>query len=379
MRGRFSGTVWRIQFVLGLALAACSGTSGTAPAPVPEAPAQVVAGQNEGEVHLSASSLAYVRVEAVSLEPEHAVIRAPARVAFRDGAVSKVGAPIPGRVMKLHVEAGARVKIGDPLVTIASPEASGFHMDLARARIELTAAKDNYERQSQMVSKGVGREYEKVIAQHQVEEVQAQLRHAQKAVSLLGKSSGGTVIVTAQIEGTVLRRYATPGAQVTPNDEPLVEIGNPKDLWVVAEVFQDDLQFITAGSKVTLEFASLKAPVQGHVEALGVLVDTGLRRAPVYVKIDDENVNLTPGMFARANIQAPAEEGVTVPKGAVLIKDGSSTVVYVDQGDSVFARRDVLLGYTFGEYVQILSGLKPGERVVVDGALLLDAAAQLLL
>ena len=106
---------------------------------------------------------------------------------------------------------------------------------------------------------------------------------------------------------------------------------------------------------------------------------TGLRRAPVYVKIDDENVHLTPGMFARANIQAPAEEGVTVPKGAVLIKDGSSTVVYVEQGDSVFARRDVLLGYTFGEYVQILSGLKPGERVVVDGALLLDAAAQLLL
>ena len=378
MYGKISRMVWSNFFVACLGLAACSGASGTA-APVPEAPAQVVAGQNEGEVRLSASSLAYVRVEAVNLEPEHAVIRAPARVAFRDGAVSKVGAPIPGRVMKLHVEAGARVKIGDPLVTIASPEASGFHMDLARARIELTAAKDNYERQSQMVAKGVGREYEKVIAKHQVEEVQAQLRHAQKAVSLLGKSSGGTVVVTAQIEGTVLRRYATPGAQVTPNDEPLVEIGNPKDLWVVAEVFQDDLQFITAGSKVTLEFASLKQGIPGHVEALGVLVDTGLRRAPVYVKIDDENVHLTPGMFARANIQAPAEEGVTVPKGAVLIKDGSSTVVYVEQGDSVFARRDVLLGYTFGEYVQILSGLKPGERVVVDGALLLDAAAQLLL
>ncbi len=379
MFGKLSGKVWSIQFAVSLALSACSGAKGTAPEPAPEAQPQVLAGANEGEVRLSPASMAYVKVEAVSLEPEHAVIRAPARVAFRDGAVSKVGAPIPGRVMKLHVEAGARVKVGDPLVTIASPEASGFHMDLARARIELTAAKDNYERQSQMVAKGVGREYEKVIAQHHMEEVQAQLRHAQKAVSLLGKSSGGTVIVTAQIEGTVLRRYATPGAQVTPNDEPLVEIGNPKDLWVVAEVFQDDLQFIRAGSRVTLEFASLKQGVPGHVEALGVLVDTGLRRAPVYVKIDDENVNLTPGMFARANIQAPAEEGVTVPKGAVLIKDGSSTVVYVDQGDSVFIRRDVLLGYTFGEYVQILSGLKPGERVAVDGALLLDAAAQLLL
>jgi RND family efflux transporter MFP subunit len=251
-------------------------------------------------------------------------------------------------------------------------------MDLARTKIELTAARDNLQRQTQMVAKGVGREYERVLAQHSVEELQAQLRHAHKAVSLLGKSSGGTVVVTAQIEGTILRRYATPGAQVTPNDEPLVEIGNRKDLWIVAEVFQDDLQFIKEGSRVTLEFASLKDAVGGHVEAVGVLVDTGLRRAPVYVKIDAA-IDLTPGMFARANIQAPAEEGVTVPKGAILIKDGSTTVVYVEQGDSVFARRDVLVGYTFGEYVQILSGLKPGERVAVEGGLLLDAAAQLLL
>ena len=381
MYGKISGKVSSVSLWLCLVFAACTGAKGTAPtaAPTPAAPTQATGDLKQGEVRLSASSLAYVKVEAVSLEPEHAVIRAPARVAFRDGAVSKVGAPIPGRIMKLHVEAGAKVKVGDPLVTIASPEASGFHMDLARARIELTAAKEHYDRQTVMVSQGVGREFEKVVAKHRMEEAQALLRHAQKAVSLLGKSSGGTVIVSAQIDGTVLRRYATLGAQVTPNDEPLVEIGNPKNLWVVAEVFQDDLQFITEGSKVTLEFASLKDAVPGHVEALGVLVDTGLRRAPVYVNIDNEGVHLTPGMFARANIQAPAEEGVTVPKGAVLIKDGSDTVVYVDQGDSVFARRDVLVGYTFGEYVQILSGLKPGERVAVEGALLLDAAAQLLL
>ena len=381
MYGKISGKVSSVSLWLCLVFAACTGAKGTAPtaAPTPAAPTQATGDLKQGEVRLSASSLAYVKVEAVSLEPEHAVIRAPARVAFRDGAVSKVGAPIPGRIMKLHVEAGAKVKVGDPLVTIASPEASGFHMDLARARIELTAAKEHYDRQTVMVSQGVGREFEKVVAKHRMEEAQALLRHAQKAVSLLGKSSGGTVIVSAQIDGTVLRRYATLGAQVTPNDEPLVEIGNPKNLWVVAEVFQDDLQFITEGSKVTLEFASLKDAVPGHLEALGVLYDTGLRRAPVYVNIDNEGVHLTPGMFARANIQAPAEEGVTVPKGAVLIKDGSDTVVYVDQGDSVFARRDVLVGYTFGEYVQILSGLKPGERVAVEGALLLDAAAQLLL
>lgn len=378
--GKFFGTVWGFIFALQLS-AACSEGPKVAADPDEAAVAgdDTRPGANPGEVILGQGSQAYVKVEAVTLEPEHAVVRAPARVAFRDGAVSKVGAPIPGRVMKLHVQAGDRVKVGDPLVTIASPEASGFHMDLARAKIELDAAKDSYDRQTQMVAKGVGREYEKVLAKHAVDEAQARLRHAGKAVSLLGKSSGGTVIVTAEIEGTVLRRYATQGAQVAPTDGPLVEIGNPKDLWVVAEVFQDDLQFMHEGATVTLEFASLKDGLAGHIEALGVLVDTGLRRAPVYITIDGDANNLTPGMFARASIQAPAEEGVTVPKGAVLIKDGSNTVVYVEQAEHRFARRDVLVGYTFGQYVQILSGLQKGERVAVDGALLLDAAAQQLL
>lgn len=376
--GKFLGVVWGLSV---LTLAACSGATA-----VPEtthrptvAASETRPGEKVGEVILGGGSQAYVKVEAVTLEPEHAIVRAPARVAFRDGAVSRVGAPIPGRVTELHVQAGDRVKVGDPLVTIASPEASGFHMDLARAKIELDAAKDNYDRQTQMVAKGVGREYEKVLAKHAVDEAQARLRHAGKAVSLLGKSSGGTVVVTAEIEGTVLRRYATQGAQVSPGDGPLVEIGNPKNLWIVAEVFQDDLQFMHEGAKVTLEFATQKVGLEGHVEALGVLVDTGLRRAPVYITIDSETNALTPGMFARANIQAPAEEGVTVPKGAVLIKDGTTTVVYVEQAENLFARREILVGYTFGEYVQILSGLKSGERVAVDGALLLDATAQQLL
>lgn len=377
-RQKYGSRVWRAGLLA--LVTACSGGVNPGSEPVAhESPSKPTA---PGKVKLSGGSTAYVKVEPVIMEPEHAIVRAPARISFRDGAVSKVGAPIPGRIMELHVEAGDRVKVGDPLVTIASPEASGFHKDLARTRIELQTARATLARQEQMLKSGVGREYEKVQAAQQVAELEAELRHAQKAVSLLGKSSGGTVVVQAQIEGTILRRYTTLGAQVEPGGDPLVEIGNPNNLWVVAEVFQDDLQFIHEKAKVTLEFAALAEKLSGHVEALGVLVDTGLRRAPVYIAIDQDLQDMkemTPGMFARANIQAPAEEGVTVPKGAVLIKDGTTSVVYVEVGADEFARREVVLGHAFGEHVQILSGLKSGERIAVEGALLLDAAAQQLL
>lgn len=350
----------------------------TPPAPAPHETGKLGA-KADALIQLNPSSRPYVDVQAVVMEPEHAAIRAPARVAFRDGAVSKVGAPIPGRVMKLHVEAGQKIKVNDPLVTIASPEASGFHMDLQRARIELQTAKDTLQRQTEMVAKGVGRPYEKMLAEHAVAEAQAKLRHAQKAVSLLGQSDGGTVIVTSQIDGTVLRKFATVGAQVEPGGDPLVELGNPDALWVVAEVFQDDLLLVGEKAPVTLEFAALPQPVPGHVEGLGVLIDTGLRRAPVYIIIDGEVPGLTPGMFARANIQAPAKEGVTVPKTAVLIKDGKTSVVYVEESEGSFSRREVQMGHTFGDYVQIISGVRPGERIAVAGALLIDAAAQQIL
>ncbi|MDC0669393.1 efflux RND transporter periplasmic adaptor subunit [Nannocystis radixulma] len=373
----------RLCHALPLCLALAAGCKPTPPAEVaavPHTPPAGALGANEDGPHfLPAASRPYVEIQPVAMEPEHAAIRAPARVAFRDGALSRVGAPIPGRIVKLHVEVGEKVKVGDALVTIASPEASSFHMELARARIEVDTARDQLERQNQMQKQGVGREYERVAAQHRLAEAQASLQHAQKAVSLLGKSSGGTVVVEAAIEGMVLRRFTTVGAQVEPGGDPLIEIGNPEALWVVAEVFQDDLALVSPNSKVTLEFAALPEPVTGHVEGIGVLIDTGLRRAPVYIAIDGEAPGVTPGMFARAQIQTPTTTGVTVPKSAVLIKEGKTAVVYVEEKEGVFSRREVATGHTFGDYVQILSGVRPGERIAVSGALLIDGTAQRIL
>ncbi|PCC69432.1 Barrel-sandwich domain of CusB or HlyD membrane-fusion [Nannocystis exedens] len=110
-------------------------------------------------------------------------------------------------------------------------------MDLARARIEVDAAHDAVTRQEEMARTGVGREVERIAAKHRLAESKAALAHAQKAVSRLGPNSGGMVTVTAPIAGTILRRMTTVGAQVEPGGDPLLEIGNPEALWVVAEVF----------------------------------------------------------------------------------------------------------------------------------------------
>ena len=336
--------------------------------------------RDDGGIELDQRSLTYVTVEAVGSANGSVTLRAPARVAFRDSAISRVGAPIPARVMKLHVKVGDKVKEGDKLATLASPDASGYHAELARARVELTATKAALQRQEEMLAKGVGREYEKVTAEMAVRAAEERVRAAKRDVGLLGTSYGGTVIVTSQINGTVLRRNATVGAQVDPEGDPLFEIGNPKDLWVVADVFQDDLDMIQPGAKVTLELAALPQAAHGTVSSIGVLLDTAVRRAPVYVEIDTEDrEQLRAGLFARALISASAVDGITVPTDAVLIKDGDQTIVYVERAPGVFEPREVQLGHGFESRVEITSGLHNGERVAMKGALLIDGAANQLL
>lgn len=335
--------------------------------------------ENDG-IRLSDASRSYVEVQTVGVGVDSIDIRTPARVSFRDSAISRVGAPIGARVMKMHVQVGDKVRVNDPLATLASPDASGYHAELARARVEQAAAEDALARQTDMLAKGVGREYEKVVAEMRVKDASERVRAAKRSVSLLGKSFGGTVIVTSQIEGTVLRRNASVGAQVEPGGEPLFEIGNPNDLWLVADVFQSDLDLIHEGSSVTIDTAAQSSAIEGVVESVGVLLDTSVRRAPVYISVKPEDrKTLRPGMFARATFHAQASDRMTLPTAAVLFKNGDKSTVYVERADGTFAARDVQLGHNFGERVEIVSGLAAGEKVVVRGGLLIDGAANLLL
>lgn len=333
-----------------------------------------------GGIEIAETSRAYIVVEEVGSQLTKLNLRAPARVAFRDSAISRVGAPIPARVMKLHVKVGDQVRLNDPLATLASPDASAYHSELARARVELSATTAAFQRQSEMVAKGVGREYEKVAAEMAVRGAEERVRAAKRDVSLLGKSFGGTVIVTSQIEGTVLARHASVGAQVDPEGDPLFEIGNPKDLWVVADVFQDDLPMIKPGAVVVVELAALPEPVTGMVASIGAMLDTAVRRAPVYIELSGKDrAALRAGMFARALVEASELDGLTLPTEAVLIKDGDKTIVFIERSPGVFEPREVGIGHAFAKRVEIISGLKSGERVAIKGALLIDGAANQLL
>ncbi len=323
-------------------------------------------------------SLAHIRVETITPQRFASVISAPARVDFRAKAVSSAGTVVAGRVSKIYVQIGDRVKAGAPLATLASVEAAQMRADFDRAKAELEHAEDRYRRQLEMQRTGVGLDVERMEAQTRLSEARADFERSRDYLRLLGEGKAETVTVRAPADSTVLRSHTSAGAAVAAG-AALFDLGEPSALWIVADVFEKDLLVVEKGAEVSVRFGSLQQPVPGRVVAESVALQAGMRRAEVFIEPTAAEPLLRPGMYARAYIQAAGPRHIVLPTSAVLIKDGRHNIVYVESAPGVFEERPVVVGPAREGMTPVLEGLAGGERVVTSGALLLDTEAALLL
>lgn len=329
-------------------------------------------------ISIPIESRPYISVAAVSPQIFTATVQAPSRVEFRTKALSSVGAVVAGRLGKINVQVGDRIKAGTALAILESSEAVQMRSDVARTKAELQRAEDRAKRQSIMQKSGVGLEIERAEADIQLRQARADYERSVHAVRLLGEGADQSIVLRAPIDGVVLRVNASIGAAVEAG-AVLFELGEPGALWIVADVFDNDLALIEKGAKATMLINALPEPVSGHVIAISAAMQPDLRRGGVYIELDDANLVLKPGMFARASIEAAGPRRIVLPTTAVLIKGKKQTVVYVETADGHFEPRNVIIGQARDGQVPVLEGLGDGDRVVVSGALLLDSAAAMLL
>lgn len=353
----------------------CFACARPVPPPAPEAAA---APPTDGEVRLAEVSRPFIGVEPIALHENGPLLRAPAHVAFRDEAHAQLGAPFAGRVVRVHVQAGDTVGPNDPLVTLDCPDAAAARTALATATAAEKEARAALDREQRMLAQGVGIEREQLAAETRLSEAEAELARARSAAAFAGGGTGTTVVLRSPIAGKVIARKVTVGTTVQAGGEAIIEVGDPRALWVVADVFERDLPFVREGAKVQIELPSRAEPFEGTVASVGSTVTAGLRTVPVRIAFDATVADVRPGTYGRVRI-ASSELGLSLPTEAVLIRDGKETVVYVEASGARFLRRAVQVGQPVEGRVQVISGLTPGEKVVVKGALLLDGSADQLL
>ena len=192
-----------------------------------------------------------------------------------------------------------------------------------------------------------------------------------------------TIDLLAPISGTVLTKKAFKG-QYIKTGEPLFEMGNLSRLWFHAEVYERDLPNIRIGQKATLTTPTVPGQeFEGTVTFVDPNFDARTRSTRVRIEVDNPLVDgeahghvLPHRAYAEAEIAANFGEALVVPRSAVL-RDGRRTLVYVEKSPGAYEQRSVRTGRVGDEGIEILDGLKEGERVVSQGNLMIDAEAQL--
>jgi len=344
-------------------------------------------------------ALTFVKVGDQAFAP---TLSTEGQIATDDDVTVQITPPFSGRVLSVAVKAGDHVAKGQTLLTAQASEVAQAESDLATATANLAAAKTqlatataNAERQQALLKIDGAATKDVQQAQSDLATAQATLgvdEAALKAVhdriailnlgSLkLGSAKSGVAALPSPISGVVTQRAVGPGQYLnsTANGAttPIFTISDLSKVWLVANVREDQAGRLRVGQPIDMHVAAFPdRTFKATLDYVAPMIDPATRRLPVRAVIANPDGALKPAMFADFVIKTGADQtAVAVPTAAVIYEGDQARVWVVQRGQSL-GLREIKTGRTSGGEVEVLSGLSPGDQVVVSGAIFIDRAAK---
>lgn len=349
----------------------------------------------EGVVELSPEKLSAVELETVPVERRSlaGLLETTGQVGYEEDRIAHVAPRVPGRVQRVPVSLGDEVRRGQVLAVLDSVELGQAKAVYLGARTREELARASYERERRLYEDRITSEREMLEARAAYEEAVSVRQGAQETLRLYGIPAaslesiepgdpGSSLLpVHAPITGRVIEKHATLGELATP-DDVLFTIGDLGHVWIWIDVYERDLARVHLGDEVEVVVDSFPERMfSGEVTYLSPEVASETRTVRARIDVDNPERLLRPGMFAAIRLVDPHTEAATpslvVPDDAVA-RRGGETLVFVpapagDHAGARFEARSVTLGRKEGEWVEVLSGLDPGDRVVTTGAFFLES------
>jgi membrane fusion protein, heavy metal efflux system len=322
-------------------------------------------------------------VETVVVHPQTLVDRLnlPGQVVPDPTRVVHIYPPLSGRVLSLLVRPGQDVKKGQTVAVLQSGELAQARSDFEKARIEAARSDLQLDRAKQLLA-------HQVIAQRDYDDLKAaddaahsELERARQRIHELGFSEKGTndiTDLTSPISGAVLDIGTASGElqRSLDNATTIATIANLDSVWVLGDVYENDLTAVRPGTDVTVTFPAYPGLSRtGRVENISDAFDPNTRTLKARVVLSNADHKLKPQMFANISVVRSSKTGYVVPSESI-IREGNGAYVFVQTAPQKYDRRAVTLGPTSGDKTQVLSGLQDGDSVVTTGAALLREPAQ---
>lgn len=290
-----------------------------------------------------------------------------------------------GRVIDLRARLGDRVRKGQLLLRVQSADVSGAISDYRKARADETLARTQLDRARDLYDRGAIAKKDLEVAQDAEDKATVDVENMLERLRVLGidpahaSETTGIVNVVAPAAGVITEQNVTPsaGVKTLDNSPNLFTISDLSHVWVLCDVHENDLGAIRVGETAEIRLSAYPERVfTGRINNVSPILDPAIRTAKVRIELPNPGL-LRVGMFVTATFHGPAqEEHAVVPASAVLHLHDRDWV-YVATAPSTFARQEVVSGQTLpGKMQEIVSGLRPGQRVVANALVLQSTTEQ---
>lgn len=382
------GFVWGERRATKQAAGSRPPQTASAPASMPPAPASSAEESMEVSLTPEAVGRAGIKTAVVRSQATAVSITVPGTVtsnAYRD---TKATALVGGIVKNVNVELGTMVSRGQALAVLVSTELADAQMKYLSGQAMLAADHQKLTRTEKLVALGAAsrQELEEITAVHAAHETE--VAAARQRLLLLGLPPErvtalrgadeivSEVVVPAPGAGTVVARAVNPGQVVSAGQELFV-VADLSTVWVIGDLYEKDFASVRTGAEAIVTVPALP-PIRGRVAYIDPRVDPAARTAKVRVEVANPAGALRLGMFVSVSFTVLSTAGAVafVPRAAIQAI-GNRSVVYVaaDGDEGRFIERAVTVGTPVGDAVEVIVGLKPGERVVSEGSFFLRAEA----
>jgi len=372
-----------LALAVALSVTACKHEEKVADAPAPK-----IEGQ---KITMAADA---PQVSTLVTEPVQAMTQMPMSIAGRlmwnDDSTVRVFSPLAGRVAKILVNVGQQMKPGEALAQIASPDFDQAQTDERKAQVDLQLSERILARVKDLCEHGAAaqKDLEAAEADH-TRALSEKTRTETHLAFLGGKLDGNDQVFTlkAPIAGTIVEKSINLGLEVRPDAmmanvpqyaQPLFIISDPHSLWLQLDVAESEAPLLKAGQALRVQPRAYPDKViDGRIEVIGDALDPNTRTVKVRAVVDNVDRLLKAEMYVTAQILlAPNDNdkgAVDVSAKAVFLQD-NHYFVFVQNAPGQFERRAVkVAGDGQNGRIPVREGLTPGEKVVTDGSLLLQA------
>jgi cobalt-zinc-cadmium efflux system membrane fusion protein len=342
--------------------------------------------QTEGRVILSEDA---VRTSAIQIETAgpvtmRSVLEVPGEITFNGDKVAHLVPRVSGVIHEIRKNQGDAVTKGEVIAVIDSRDLAETKRHFIETANQLHFARRAFEREEGLWKKNIASEASYLTYERAYQEARLQHQSARQQLEALGIDSdaldalldkpGSTLTryeLRAPFDGVVIEKKVAIG-QAVKDDDDLFTFADLSTVWVNVTVYTKDLNAVKVGQEVTVKSDALGTEAPGKIVYLGSLVGEATRSAVARVVLPDPEGRWRPGLFVNVSV---VQKEVTVP--VAVKRDGLQRfrdwdVVFVRVGD-LFEARPLELGRKDGEWVEVLSGLSPGEKYAAANSFILKA------